>query len=565
MHEGFKTKLALTASMLLCLSAPIGLPPTRAAAQNRPQNATVGGTVTDESGEAIIGASIVVDGSGATIGTVTDINGKFSLNVRPGTMLRISYVGYATMTVEARPGMVVTLKENANELQGVEVVAYGTQKKVTVTGAISSIKGEDLVRTPVSSINNVLAGQLTGVTTVQYSGEPGSDAASVFVRGQGTWTDSEPLVQVDGVERSMSDIDYNDIESITVLKDASATAVFGVRGANGVILITTKRGQSGKTRVSGSTSYSILTPTKMVEQASSYEYAMFYNQMRANDGGEPMFSDEVIQKFKDGSDPIRFPSTNWADYIMKDATLQTQHNVNISGGRENVRYFISAGAFTQGGLFKQFNQDYNNSYSYNRFNYRANLDVDVTKTTTVSMNIAGNVSNAHKPHTGQGASGMTYYGSGFMNTQVNKLNMDLIVDQKLDFITRGLSLKLKGSYNSAYDVYKNGSASVATYTPVKQDDGTIAYKKSGCDESVSYSTDTDKDRDWYVEASLNYARDFGKHSVTGLLLFNQSKEYYYSSTEYPDLARGYVGLVGRLTYDYADKYLAEFNVGYNGS
>ena len=151
------------------------------------------------------------------------------------------------------------------------------------------------------------------------------------------------------------------------------------------------------------------------------------------------------------------------------------------------------------------------------------------------------------------------------NTQVNKLNMDLIVDQKLDFITRGLSLKLKGSYNSAYDVYKNGSASVATYTPVKQDDGTIAYKKSGCDESVSYSTDTDKDRDWYVEASLNYARDFGKHSVTGLLLFNQSKEYYYSSTEYPDLARGYVGLVGRLTYDYADKYLAEFNVGYNGS
>lgn len=164
-----------------------------------------------------------------------------------------------------------------------------------------------------------------------------------------------------------------------------------------------------------------------------------------------------------------------------------------------------------------------------------------------------------------GGSGMTYYGSGFMNTQVNKLNMDLIVDQKLDFITRGLSLKLKGSYNSAYDVYKNGSASVATYTPVKQDDGTIAYNKSGSDESVSYSTDTDKDRDWYVEASLNYARDFGKHSVTGLLLFNQSKEYYYSSTEYPDLARGYVGLVGRLTYDYADKYLAEFNVGYNGS
>lgn len=451
----------------------------------------------------------------------------------------------------------------------------------------------------------MLAGQLSGVTTVQYSGEPGSDAATVFVRGQATWEDSAPLIQVDGVERSMSDIDPNEIESITVLKDASATAVFGVRGANGVVLITTKRGKEGKARISGSTSFSLLMPTKMVEQASSYEYALFHNMMRENDGGTPQFSDELLEKFRTGSDPIRFPSTEWADYIMKDATLQTQHNVNISGGSEKVRYFISAGVFTQGGLFQQFNQEYDNSYAYNRFNYRANLDMDVTNTTTLSFNIAGNMSNAHKPYTGQGASGMImlayqatpfsspgvvddrlvatttdysdvqlpftgssgmgYYGTGFMNTQVNKLQMDLQLEQKLDMITKGLSFKIKGSYNSQYNVLKNGSAAVATYNPVLQDDGTIAYRKIGSDEPVSYSTDTGKARDWYAEASLNYNRSFGMHTIGALLLYNQSKQYYYSSTEYPDLARGYVGLVGRVTYDWNNRYLAEFNIGYNGS
>lgn len=591
---------------LLCGFHPSGLAPASAEVQAVQRQGMISGTVVDQNGETVIGASVIIEGGKTTQGTVTDFDGKFSLKVAPGTKLRITFVGYKPAVVSAKNGMKVVLEENSNVLQGVEVVAYGTQKKVTVTGALSSIKGEEIVRTPVSSVNNVLAGQLSGVTTVQYSGEPGSDAATVFVRGQATWEDSAPLIQVDGVERSMSDIDPNEIESITVLKDASATAVFGVRGANGVVLITTKRGKEGKARISGSTSFSLLMPTKMVEQASSYEYALFHNMMRENDGGTPQFSDEqLLEKFRTGSDPIRFPSTEWADYIMKDATLQTQHNVNISGGSEKVRYFISAGVFTQGGLFQQFNQEYDNSYAYNRFNYRANLDMDVTNTTTLSFNIAGNMSNAHKPYTGQGASGMImlayqatpfsspgivddrlvatttdyadvqlpfvgssgmgYYGTGFMNTQVNKLQMDLQLEQKLDMITKGLSFKIKGSYNSQYNVLKNGSAAVATYNPVLQDDGTIAYRKIGSDEPVSYSTDTGKARDWYAEASFNYNRSFGLHTIGALLLYNQSKQYYYSSTEYPDLARGYVGLVGRVTYDWNNRYLAEFNIGYNGS
>lgn len=303
--------------------------------------------------------------------------------------------------------MKVILVEDVTALEEVEIVAYGTQKKVTMTGAIASVKGEELTRVSVGSVSNVLGGQMTGLTTVQYSGEPGADAAEIFIRGKATWENSSPLIQVDGVDReSMSDIDPNEIESISILKDASATAVFGIRGANGVILITTKRGKEGKAKISFTTSASVLMPTKMVEQASSYDYARFHNQMMSGDGKSALFSDGVIQKFADGSDPIRFPNIQWADYIMKSSTLQSQHNLNISGGTDKVRYFISAGAYTQGGLFSEFDLPYNLSYQYRRFNYRTNLDMDVTKTTTLSFNISGNVNNSDQPRTSQGSSGL---------------------------------------------------------------------------------------------------------------------------------------------------------------
>ena len=627
----------------MTFSPIIGVQKVRAEVHEIQQAKAIKGNIVDENGEPVIGATIMVVGGSTPQGTVSDFDGNFKINAKPGQKLKITYIGYDDMIVAAKDGMQVKLKVAAGvELQGIEVVAYGVQKKVTVTGAISSVKSEDLVRTSVGSVNNVLGGQLSGVTTVQYSGEPGSDAAEIFVRGKATWGDSAPLIQVDGVERSMADIDPNEIESVTVLKDASATAVFGVRGANGVVLITTKRGSEGKAKISVSTSWTALSPTKMVEQASSYEYANFYNQMSYNDylqranvavangtygsvdaymaenAFAPSFSDAIIQKFKDGSDPIRFPNTRWADYIMKDITLQQQHNLNISGGTDRVKYFISAGYYSQDGLFKEFDRGYNYGYQYQRFNYRGNLDLKATKTTTLSFNVAGNVNDADKPYTGQGSggmikniyyatpfsspgivdgkmvycttdytdglnlpflggSGMAYYGNGFMQTNVNKLQMDLVLDQKLDFITKGLSAKIKGSYNSAFTVNKQGNCGVATYNPLVQydeagnvilnPDGTpyIVYRQNGNDTDPSYSYGQDKSRDWYLEGSINYSRTFGKHTVNGLLLYNQSKQYYYSRDSYPDVPRSYVGLVGRVTYDYANKYLAEFNVGYNGS
>lgn len=611
--------------------------------QNVLQAKAVKGTVVDETGEPVIGATVLVVGGSASQGTITDMDGNFSINVKPGQKLKITYIGYDESIVAAKEGMKVQMKTSgAVSLNTVEVVAYGVQKKVTMTGAISCVKSDDLVRTSVGSVNNVLGGQLSGVTTVQYSGEPGDDAAEIFVRGKATWGDSQPLIQVDGVERTMADIDPNEIESVTVLKDASATAVFGVRGANGVVLITTKRGSQGKAKISVSTSWTALSPTKMVEQASSLEYANFYNQMSENDywqtanlavangkyasleaymAEKPFsksFSDAIIQKFATGSDPIRFPNTRWADYIMKDVTLQQQHNLNISGGTDRVKYFISTGYYSQDGLFKEFGANYDFGYQYHRFNYRSNLDLKATKTTTLSFNVAGNVSNADKPYTGSGAAGlikqiyyatpfsspgiidnklvycttdytdglklpfvggdgMGYYGKGFMQTNINKIQMDLVLDQKLDFITKGLSFKAKGSYNSAYTISKQGNCQVATYNPLVQydeqgnviynADGTpyIVYRQNGNDTDPSYSASQGKARDWYLEGSFNYSRVFGKHTVNALMLYNQSKQYYYSNISYPDVPRSYVGLVGRVTYDYANRYMAEFNIGYNGS
>ena len=578
------------------------------------------GSVFDDQGEPLIGATVMVAKS--TIGTSTDLDGNFSIKCKPGAKLVISYVGYETQEVPAKEGMQVTLKESASMLDAVEVVAFGVQKKVTMTGAVSSIKSEDLTRTPVSSVNNVLAGQLSGVSTVQYSGEPGSDAADIFVRGKATWVDSKPLIQVDGVERDMWDIDPNEIESISVLKDASATAVFGVRGANGVILVTTKRGKEGKAKIDVSLNFSAQQPTKLIEMANSVEYAKFYNYMMESDGAGAVFSDDIISRFEatDYINSIRFPNMRWTDYIFKKTTMQQQHNVNISGGNKRVKYFISAGFFSQDGIFDQYGRDdYAFDYRYNRFNYRSNLDINVTPTTTVTVNVAGKIDNSAKPRTGQGASGMvkavyaatpfssagfddqgrfirvnadadynieydeegnphtvtlpflgdhpmTYvtYQTGAYHNTANTVTTDLIVDQKLDVITKNLSLRVKGSYNSGFNQQKTIESSAATITPRMMPDGTMEFINETFKEQAEYkSISTGKWRNWYMEAALNWNREFGDHNVTALLLYNQSKEYYPKT--YSDIARGYVGLVGRVTYDYDNRYLAEINFGYNGS
>lgn len=311
---------------------------------------TVTGNVRDERGDEVIGATVLLIGS--QHGVITDVDGNFKLNVPNAktAVLQISYVGYETQKIalKGKTKISVTLAEVANALNEVMVVAYGTQKKETLTGAISSVKTDGLLRSPNASIASSLAGQVTGLSSVSTSGQPGKEDPSIYIRGVGSLTEgaSSPLILVDGVERSFFQMDPNEIESVTVLKDASATAVFGVRGANGVILVTTRRGQEGKATISITSSVGVQQPTRILKMADSYTYATLFNEMNDNDGkSKHTFDDYALERFRLGDDPIMYPNMNWRKYIMKNSSIQTQHNLNISGGTDRVRYFISMGFY----------------------------------------------------------------------------------------------------------------------------------------------------------------------------------------------------------------------------
>ena len=295
------------------------------------QVTTVRGTVYDESGIEVIGANVKLKDS--STGVITDLDGVFKLDVPDSgkAVLIISFIGYQTQEValKGRKEVKVTLVEIANELSEVTVVAYGVQKKETLTGAISSVKNEALLRSPNASVANALAGQITGLSSVTTSGQPGAEDPTIYVRGVGSLTEggSQPLVLVDGVERSFFQMDPNEIESISVLKDASATAVFGVRGANGVVLVTTKRGVEGKAKISLSSSFGLTQPTRLLEMADSYTYALCHNEMKDNDGKAHSFDDYVLERFRLNDEPIMYPNMNWRDYLLKKTSIQTQHNL----------------------------------------------------------------------------------------------------------------------------------------------------------------------------------------------------------------------------------------------
>lgn len=583
---------------------------------------TIEGVVTDEHDVPLPGATILIKGT--TTGVSADLNGKFTLQVKPTDVLQITYIGYKSqeLAVNTRTSFKIKLVSDSNVLEDVQVIAYGKQKKMTVTGAISSIGGADLVKSPSASIANVMAGSLSGVSTVQYSGQPGVDDAEIFVRGTGSLDAerSRPLILVDGVERAFTRMDPNEIESVTVLKDASATAVFGVRGANGVILVTTKRGKEGKTSISLSSSVGLTQAMRLPEMADSYTHAIYHNEMNKNDGVAPIFSDYVVEMFRTNSDPIVFPNTDWSEELFKKVSMQTQHNLSISGGTERVRYFTSLGYLYQDGLLKEHGESYNPNWRTNRYNYRVNLDIDVTKTTLMSINIGGISESRFEPAIGDqnnmwmeilraqpySSPGIldgkivvpsklyynndedmlrpgyqAYYGKGYSKISDNLLNIDLAVTQKLDCVTKGLSIQVKGAYNSKYVARKSWSASPERIRAVYRNsltdptlsfedpaflDREIVYQLQNTGSDLSYSGENyqqNKARDWYLEASIRYDRTFGKHAVTGLLLHNMSKKYYMVNNS--AIPRGYLGLVGRATYAYDNKYLVDFNIGYNGS
>ena len=598
-----------------------------------PEGITIKGRVTDETlKEGVPGANVTVKGT--SIGTITDFDGNFTI-VAPSkkSVLNISFIGYVTqeIVVGDRTIINVSLKEDAQNLGEVEVVAiaYGNQDKRMLTSAVSSIDNKELIKSPATSITNLLAGALPGVSSVQTTGQPGKDAAAIYVRGVGSLNDSQskPLVLVDGIEREFSQIDPNEIESISVLKDASSTAVFGVRGANGVVLITTRRGKAGKTQISSSTKLGLQQPISLVEQTGSYEFARFWNMKQEMDhvtNPKLYFTPEQVEAYRTGSDPIMYPSMDWKKYIFNNIYLQSQNNLNISGGSDNVRYFISVGYTYQNGLLKELpGQMYDNNYRYNRYNYRANIDANLTKTTSMKLGVGGVLGKIQEPRSVVSGTGedqnpwviaqiwshpfagpgfingvrtlipkdmvplgevmrdgmFVFYGQGYNQTYDTTLNLDLDITQKLDFITPGLSVSVKGAYDNKFKLekvrtggaieaqtvyYKSYFDTNGTMSQTDPDyDKSLIYVPSGSDTPLTYSESSGRGQNWYLEGRINYDRTFGDHRISGLFLYNQSRNYYPDSYTY--LPRNYVGLVGRATYAYQSKYLLDVNVGYNGS
>ena len=590
------------------------------------QNLRVEGRVLDELGEGMIGAGVVIQGT--TNGTITDLDGNFVLpSVPRGAILEISSVGYTTKEVQVTgEPLLITLEPDTRALDEAVVIAYGQQKKVTITGAVSAVGGDDLLKAPVANVANALQGNLPGVSAVQASGMPGADEPVIRIRGVGSLNSAEPLVLVDGVERSFSQLDANEIESISVLKDASATAVFGVRGANGVILVTTKRGTEGKASVTASASAAVQTISKFIDFADSYTYGKMWNYSQITDV-LPMdqwpgtanikdyspyadtgirFSQEVMEHFRTGDMPRTFPNMDWIKYIMNDSAWQEQANVNVNGGTERVRYFVSAGFLNQDSLFKTFSDNKNETFNFKRLNYRANLDINVSKRSQLSITLGGRMQDRNTMGGGEGflfrylqgatpyaGSGIdeegrhivsdeafvgpydrdalsNYYGLGYVNESTNVLNFDIQYKLDLGFITNGLSFKTKASYNSEYTAQKNrqnGFGTGLTYVATLVD-GKEVLRKENITWPIPYNESKWGSRNWYWEASFDYARKFGQHNIGALLLYNQSKTYYPWDSDgsiYQSIPKGYVGLVGRITYDYATKYLLDFNVGYNGS
>lgn len=568
-----------------------------------------GRVVSAEDGSSLPGASVVLKGT--PTGVTTDPNGSYTLSIPDGEgILQFSLVGFITqeIAVGRRSRIDVALEPDISALDEVVVVGFGIQKKESVTAAISTVTTKELVQTPQANISNMLVGRLPGLIAVQRSGEPGNDQSLLRIRGTGTFTGgADPLIMVDGIERpNFNNIDPNEIETLSILKDASATAIYGVRGANGVVLITTKRGASNTKPVfSYSGNVAIQKPTLLPGYLGSYDYARLYNEALQNDAYttgspyEPRFSEAELELFRTGADPVFYPNINWMKTFLRPHSMQSQHNLNIRGGTERTRYFISAGYFDQQGIYKdtELNPDFSTNARYARYNFRSNLDFRITRQFSADIQLSGQLENTNYP--GNSAATIwrdlswtnslatpglidgkvvriegrvsdvnpywTLLSRGYYQEFRSNLNSSVRLNHDLDCITKGLAVHGTVAYDSYYSLGTTRTKDIVYYLAVRdpENPGNALLVPQGEESPLGFSEEMNKNRRIYVETGLNYSRTFGQHTVTGLLLYNQTK---YISPELAFLVpRGYQGLVSRVTYNYNGRYMAEFNMGYNGT
>lgn len=563
------------------------------------ENIVVRGNVTDPSGEPLIGVSVTIKDR-PDIGTITDADGSYTLSV-PGrsSILLFSYIGYATVeeTIINRKIINVVMKEDVEQLGDVVVVGYGVQKKASVVAAITSVKPAQLNISASRSLSNDLAGNIGGIIAVQRSGEPGYDNSEFWIRGMSSFKGkNQPLVLVDGIERSLNNIDIAEIESFSVLKDASASAVYGVRGANGVILITTKRGHSGKTAINVSVEHSFTKPAKLPKFLNAPDYLTLLNNINIQETGSALYSDDVINKYRTGYDTELYPDVDWLDAITKDFAHNTRASFDLSGGSDKLRYSFVGAYYNESGITtSDKSQSWNSNISLDRFNLRTNVDMNVTPTTLVTLNIGGYLQNRRAPRDGindifDAAFKATPYMSppiyqdgrlpkprenenpwarltqtGFKREAESKLETVFAVEQDLKAILPGL--KAKGIFS--FDSFsKNGvirGKNPRYYAPATQRDpitGELALiVLSEGDEFLGYEKKPEYgSNSTYLEGNITYDQRFGDHTVSGLFLYNQRS--YDDGDQVPYRNQG---IAGRAAYTYLDRYIMEFNFGYNGS
>lgn len=579
----------------------------------------VSGQVKDVKGDPIPGAGIKIKGT--TSGSVSDGNGRFTLkNVDRDAVLIVTSIGYKAQEVSlnGRTTLVITLEEDNQGLNEVVIVGYGSQKKSTLTGAVAQINSDVLMKSPTPNPTNSLIGRLPGLLAVQTSGQPGADASTIKIRGVATYgANANAIVVVDGIERpSFADVDPNEIETVTILKDASSTAVYGLKGANGVIVITTKAGKIGKPAVFYSGNYAAQTYTGLAVGLPAFENASLLNQAYLNDGKPAPFSAEAMQKFQDKSDPIGYPDVQWFDYLTRKYYSQTQHNVNIQGGTRLAKYFVSAGYAFQDGIFKKFESPYgiNTVPNFNRYNFRTNVDLNLNRDFVVGIKLGGRFSNRYQPAGLLSSSAFSYdtiegmisrilqvpayaypvtlpdgritanpnvgtniwnpyavltrYGT--RNDDVNTIQSTFTLDYKLGSITKGLAFKTVFGYDSYYNNVERRNANWAAY---------VYNPQTG---AVTLSTDTRNrneplggvvgggvttgSTDMNLQTGFFYNRDFGRHNIDATLLGTRQLIRTTGDNSFTAPPRAAQGLVSRVRYNFAqDRYIVEASATYNGS
>lgn len=606
------------------------------------QSQRISGTVTDENGDALPGAAVVLVGT--TQGAITDLNGKYLVNASPGTQLKFSFIGYQDQIITLGNELVINVRmlTDTEVLEEVVVIGYGTQKKATVVGAITQTNSDELKKQGnVVNLTQALAGSMPGVTVLNTSGIPGGNEAVILIRGNNTWNSSAPLILVDGIERDMNDVDINEVESITALKDASATAVFGMKGGNGVILITTKRGVTGKPKLSFEVNKTFETISKYPLNVDTYSALVAMNYAIINevdlipDSWQYFTNDKILNHYRDQDLPYAFPDNNWHELILKDFGSSSRFNMNVTGGTKMVKYFGSLSYLHEGDILntQDLGRGYNPEFSYDRFNVRTNLDFNISKTTILKTSISGVYGRQHQSGGSLGSITTAIYGHtpntpviryedgvfGFAkadaanaNNEFQEINTsgtqidnrleaisDFALDQKLDFITKGLSIRGKLGYDNFFgttgpriidggvnskwinpDFYLTGGTYNYETKQYEMNGVPVDMVKEGYAEyanNVSGTTNfgwVPSELDYgtegvntgasryrlYYETSLNYARNFGNHGVSALALFSRQKSE--SGSDWPKKREDWVG---RITYDYNSKYFAEVNGAYNGS